>query len=118
MRDLFGDPVPHMNLAFSDVDLRTHRRAREIMQELLQAAAVKNITQDKLSPYSFGAHHMGTCRMSDDPDHGVVDRDCRVHGVSNLYVVGGSVFPSAGALQPSLTIAALALRMADHLWPA
>jgi choline dehydrogenase-like flavoprotein len=118
VRDLFGDPVPHLNLAFSDVDLRTQRRAREVMQELLQAADVKEITQDKFSSYSFGAHHMGTCRMSDDPDHGVVDRDCRVHGVSNLYVVGGSVFPSAGALQPSLTIAALALRMADHLWPA
>ncbi len=55
---------------------------------------------------------MGTCRMSDDPDKGVVDRNCRVHGVSNLYVVGGSVFPTSGALQPSLTIAALALR-----WP-
>ena len=55
--------------------------------------------------------------MADDPDQGVVDRDCRVHGVSNLYVAGGSVFPTAGALQPSSTIAALALRLADHLWP-
>jgi choline dehydrogenase-like flavoprotein len=56
--------------------------------------------------------------MSDDPDQGVVDRNCRVHGVSNLFVAGGSVFPTAGALQPSLTIAALALRLGEHLWPA
>ncbi len=67
---------------------------------------------------SFGAHHLGTCRMADDPADGVVDRDCRVHGIDNLYVAGGSVFPTAGALQPSSTIAALALRLSDHLWPA
>jgi choline dehydrogenase-like flavoprotein len=53
--------------------------------------------------------------MSDDPDQGVVDRNCRVHGTGNLFVVGGSVFPTGGAVQPSLTIAALSLRLADHL---
>jgi choline dehydrogenase-like flavoprotein len=118
VRDLFGDPVPHLRLAFSDLDRRTQRRGREIMHELLTAAGAQDIAQDELSSTSFGAHHMGTCRMSDDPDQGVVDRHCRVHGVSNLYVVGGSVFPTSGALQPSLTIAALALRLADHLWSA
>jgi choline dehydrogenase-like flavoprotein len=116
VRDLFGDPVPHLNLAFSDVDRRTQQRARQIMAELLTAAGARDIEQDTLDSTSFGAHHMGTCRMADDPDHGVVDRNCRVHGVSNLYVVGGSVFPTAGALQPSSTIAALALRAAEHLW--
>jgi choline dehydrogenase-like flavoprotein len=53
--------------------------------------------------------------MADEPDKGVVDRDCRVHGVSNLFVAGSSVFPTGGALQPSLTVAALTLRLADHL---
>jgi choline dehydrogenase-like flavoprotein len=114
-RDLFGDPVPHINLAFSDIDRQTHRRAREVMGEFLSAAGVKTVIQDPLSPSSFASHHMGTCRMADDPDQGVVDRNCRVHGISNLYVAGGSVFPTAGAVQPSLTIAALALRLADHL---
>jgi choline dehydrogenase-like flavoprotein len=56
--------------------------------------------------------------MSDDPDKGVVDRNGRVHGVWNLFVAGASVFPTGGALQPSLTIAAPALRMADLLYPA
>ncbi|MFB7891629.1 GMC oxidoreductase [Microbacterium sp. NPDC056044] len=62
-----------------------------------------------------GAHHIGTTRMSRDPSDGVVDRDCRVHGVDNLYVVGSSVMPTSGHANPTLTIVALALRLADHL---
>ena len=62
-----------------------------------------------------GSHHMGTTRMHDDPTRGVVDRNCKVHGIDNLYVTGGSVFPTSGAANPTLTIVALALRLADHL---
>ena len=60
-------------------------------------------------------HHIGTTRMHHDPSLGVVNEDCRVHGVANLYVAGSSVFPTAGAANPTLTIVALALRLADHL---
>lgn len=60
-------------------------------------------------------HHLGTTRMTDDPKRGVVDRNCRVHGVYNLYIAGGSVFATAGATNPTLTIVALSLRLADHL---
>ena len=60
-------------------------------------------------------HHMGTTRMHRDPSLGAVNEDCRVHGVANLYVAGSSVFPTAGAANPTLTITALALRLADHL---
>ena len=60
-------------------------------------------------------HHMGTTRMHSDPSLGVVDENCRVHGLSNLYVAGSSVFPTGGASNPTLTIIALALRLADHL---
>jgi choline dehydrogenase-like flavoprotein len=60
-------------------------------------------------------HHMGTTRMHKDPKHGVVDPNCRVHGLSNLYVAGSSVFPTAGHANPTLTIVALALRLADHI---
>ena len=62
-----------------------------------------------------GSHHMGTTRMHDDPTRGVVDRNCKVHGIDNLYVTGGSVFPTSGAANPTLTIVALTLRLADHL---
>jgi choline dehydrogenase-like flavoprotein len=115
VRDLFGDPVPHIHLAFGAVDRRTQLRAAEIVRQLLWEAGVRDISQDPLSAYSYAAHHMGTCRMADNPEAGVVDSNCRVHGISNLYVVGGSVFPSGGAVQPTLTIAALSLRLADHL---
>lgn len=62
-----------------------------------------------------GYHHMGGTRMSDDPRTGVVDADCKVHGMANLHVAGSSVFPTAGWANPTLTIVALALRLADRL---
>jgi choline dehydrogenase-like flavoprotein len=60
-------------------------------------------------------HHMGTTRMHDDPKQGVVDANCRVHGLENLHVAGSSVFTTSGQANPTLTIVALALRLADHL---
>jgi choline dehydrogenase-like flavoprotein len=60
-------------------------------------------------------HHMGATRMASDASRGVVDEHCRVHGVDNLFVAGSSVFPTCGATNPTLTIVALALRLADHL---
>ena len=60
-------------------------------------------------------HHMGTTRMHPDPKHGVVDEDCRVHGLSNLFVAGSSVLPTGGACTVTLTLVALAIRLADHL---
>jgi choline dehydrogenase-like flavoprotein len=60
-------------------------------------------------------HHMGTTRMAADPAQGVVDATCRVHGTGNLYLAGSSVFPTTGNANPTLTIVALALRLADHL---
>jgi choline dehydrogenase-like flavoprotein len=60
-------------------------------------------------------HHIGTTRMAATAERGVVDPDCRVHGIENLYVAGSSVFPTSGCSNPTLTILALALRLADHL---
>ena len=60
-------------------------------------------------------HHIGTTRMADDPAQGVVDRDCAVHGLAGVYASGGSVFPTSGFANPTLTIVALSLRLADHL---
>lgn len=63
-----------------------------------------------------GGHpHMCTSRMSADPGEGVVDADCKVHGVSNLYVGGSSVFATGGYATPTYTIVQLALRLGDHL---
>lgn len=61
------------------------------------------------------AHSLGTTRMSDDPKQGVVDTKCRVHDVAGLYVAGGSIFPTSGHANPTLTILALAIRLADQI---
>lgn len=66
-------------------------------------------------PILGGYHHMGTTRMSLDPSQGVVDADCRVFSTRNLFIAGSSVFTTGGAANPTLTIVALALRLADHL---
>lgn len=65
--------------------------------------------------FSPSRHHIGTTRMHADPGKGVVDANARVHGVENLFVAGSSVFPTAGIANPTLTLLALALKLADHL---
>lgn len=64
---------------------------------------------------SGGHHHMGTTRMSESSEKGVVDSDCKIHAVENLYVAGSSVYPTSGVANPTLTLVALALRISDHL---
>ena len=60
-------------------------------------------------------HHMGTTRMASEPSQGVVNAECQVFGTDNLYVAGSSVFPTGGCANPTLTLVALTLRLADHL---
>jgi choline dehydrogenase-like flavoprotein len=80
------------------------------------AGVVETAREDSAGvDFTDASHHMGTTRMSTDPKQGVVDADCRVHGVANLYVTGSSVFPMCGNANPTWTIVALALRLADHL---
>lgn len=67
---------------------------------------------------SSSAHHLGTARMADSPAHGVVDRDLKVFGVANLFICDGSVFPTAGNVNPSLTIVALGRKLGKHLLSA
>lgn len=66
-------------------------------------------------PIGVGYHHMCTTRMATDPTRGVVDADCRVHDLGNLYVAGSAAFATGGVSTPTLTITALALRLAEHL---
>jgi len=62
-----------------------------------------------------GWHHMGTTRMTDDRKQGVVDSNCRVHGIDNLYIGGSSCYVTAGAVNPTLTLIAFTLRLSDHI---
>jgi choline dehydrogenase-like flavoprotein len=65
--------------------------------------------------YTDASHHIGTTRMSKNSQAGVVDENCKVHGVQNLFIAGSSVFPTCGYANPTWTIVALGLRLADRL---
>lgn len=117
--DPFGNRRAHVRWRLSELEYRTARASLEVMAE---DAGRFGLGRIRLEPNlrleaacSPGFHHMGTTRMSDDPARGVVDRDCRVHGVDNLFVAGSSVFPTSGYANPTFTLLALALRLADHL---
>lgn len=121
-RDLLGQRRVAVNWQVRERDLANARRAVELaaleVGRLGLGRAFAAILDDASrwpSNLEAGRHHCGTTRMSTDPSNGVVDGDCLVHGVSNLYVAGSSVFPTIGYANPTLTIVALALRIADTI---
>ena len=96
--------------------VRSVMRLQDLLRTRLKEAGIGTLENPEVEvTFTDASHHMGTTRMSNDPKSGVVDRDCKVHGVRNLFVAGGSVFPSAGHKNPTLTLVALALRLTDHL---
>jgi len=101
---------------------RTFDRTLAILADDMRKSGVAEVALD--APLEGGKwpadiegtwHHMGTTRMHDSPSQGVVDSNCKVHGMSNLYIAGSSVFPTAGANFPTITLAALAFRLAEHI---
>ncbi len=93
--------------------------AKLLAQELgrVSKGRVQMVLNDEVpwpNPW-FGGHHIGTTRMHDDPKQGVVDKNCRLHSLENFYIAGSSVFPTPGCSNPTLTVVAMALRLADHL---
>lgn len=119
--DPFGRPMAHLIWDLSELDKWTAYRGIELVAQAVGAKDVGRVRieverKDVFPPTTgWGHHHMGTTRMHDDPKQGVVNHDCQVHGVSNLFVAGSSVFPTSGTATPTLTIVALAARLADHL---
>jgi choline dehydrogenase-like flavoprotein len=114
-RDALGLPRPKLDWKVSELERRTVDRGLRVLAEELGAAQQGRIWQERSDAVSVSSHHMGTTRMSADARSGVVDRNLRVHGVSNLYVAGSSVFPTSGYCNPTLSIVALSLRLAGHL---
>ena len=118
--DSLGMPRVDLKWQLHPEDTRSMRRALELVGAELAAAGLGRVWTstegDELSWVTNpGGHHMGTARMSDDPDEGVVDRDCRCHDVENLYIAGSAVFTTGAAPNPTLTVVALAERLARHL---
>jgi choline dehydrogenase-like flavoprotein len=95
---------------------RERNRAREYARELRELfEPYRPFTLSVSQDNKVIAHVCGTCRFGDDPKTSVLDRNCRAHGLENLYVADASFFPSSGGINPSLTIAAGALRLGEHL---
>ena len=123
-RDQLGMPRVEVNWKLNDLVRRTADRTLELLAQELRMTGVAQVELDpKIEGGVWPAtmekegtwHHMGTTRMHESALHGVVDADCRVHDMANLYIAGSSVFPTAGANFPTITIAALSLRLAEHI---
>jgi len=124
-RDAFGLNRVRLDWKTTELDRRTALRGDEIVGEELARLGIGRL--EPLPPdeaeatgpwpanFEGGWHQIGTTRMHEEPRHGVVDADCRVHGMENLFITGSSVFPTEGVAPPTLTIVALALRLAGHL---
>lgn len=123
--DEFGMPRLEARIQFSEVDHRTCSTFVRLFKKRFEEAGLGtfDLTEDEErlldhpDPMDFNsnAHHVGTTRMSEKPEDGVVDTNCRVHSVDNLYVAGASVFPTSSHANPTLLIVVLGMRLADHL---
>jgi choline dehydrogenase-like flavoprotein len=119
--DALGVPRVRVTWGVGEQEERTYRRALAMLLDELDRlepgiAAASIAEQDPWPAQLTGTwHHIGSTRMHREPGRGVVDSDCRVHGIDNLFVTGSSVFPASGSAAPTLTIIQLSLRLADHL---
>ena len=122
-RDSLGLPKLRIDFRFDQEDIASVVRAHELLDKDLQAAglgklrwrygdgahaAVADAARD-------GYHQLGGAVISDAPADGVVDRNCQAHGLENLFIASGCVFPTGGQANPTLTIVALACRLAEHI---
>lgn len=123
-KDALGMPRAKLDWRVTDLDKHSIRTfyellGREMGRTNTGRVQIKDwlLSDDKTWPsfISGGWHHMGTLRMNTDPKQGVTDPNCRVHGIDNLYIGGAAVYPTAGAVNPTFTLVALSLRLAEHL---
>ena len=110
--DRFGLPKARVDVRYGENERRLFAAMRTESRRILEASGVE-ILDDQVEPRTN--HELGGCRMGNDPTKSVVNAFCQSHDVQNLFVVDGSVFPSASEKNPTLTIMALAARTADHI---
>jgi choline dehydrogenase-like flavoprotein len=123
-RDALEMPRVKLDWQLTDLDERSIKKTHELIGEEAGRVAVGRVklmdwllTDEPMWPSILGGgwHHMGTTRMHEDPGHGVVYADCKVHGLANLFMAGSEVFPTAGAANSTLSLVAMTLRLSDHL---
>jgi hypothetical protein len=120
--DSFGLRQLIIDLRYSALDVDTVIRSHKLLDAYIRKLGVgflsyrhEDLAAAVLRQASDGYHQLGTTRMAASPKDGVVDVDCRVHGIGNLYVASSSVFPTSGQANPTLTVLALSVRLAMHL---
>jgi choline dehydrogenase-like flavoprotein len=119
-RDRLGRPLPSVHWRWDELSRRSVHGAARILAASFARAGLGRLEMPRgdqpLLPNALGInHHIGATRIHTDPKQGVVDANCKVHGVSNLFITGSSVFPTGGYANPTLTIIALAIRLADRV---
>jgi choline dehydrogenase-like flavoprotein len=121
-KDRLGVPVARLHWDLTDLDRHTLKVAVARLRRAFDASGVARLNvpidlDDKQWPSNIGCswHHCGMTRMHHDPKRGVVDANSRVHGIQNLYIAGSSVFTTNGHGNPTLTVIALTLRLADRI---
>jgi choline dehydrogenase-like flavoprotein len=119
-RDQLGQRRLQVHYGVSGDDRARIRRSMTLIGEEFDRLGYGTVVVDDAAriddmAFTDGTHQMGLLRMAHSPRDGVVDAECRVHGSANLFVAGSAVFPTAGAVGPTLTIAALACRVADRV---
>ncbi|WP_019670278.1 GMC oxidoreductase [Eudoraea adriatica] len=124
-KDALGVPRPQLHWELTHLDKYSLRKFYHILGLQMGKAGIGRVKleeflwdeNDNAMPDQLGGgwHHMGTTRMSEDPNKGVVDANCKVHGISNLFIAGSGCFSTAGAPNPTLTLVALSLRLSDYL---
>jgi choline dehydrogenase-like flavoprotein len=110
-RDQYGLRIPRVTYSFCDNDRRLIAHSLRFMRQSLQATGARDIWDED----DDTCHLNGTARMGDDPASSVVNADCRSWDIPNLWICDGSVFPTVGGVNPSLTIQAIACRTADRI---
>jgi choline dehydrogenase-like flavoprotein len=120
--DALGMPRAALDWRLSEQDRLTMYKGLRLIGEEIGRSGLGRVQlryQDLEQPLPTGVtgdyHHMGTTRMHENPRYGVVDKNCRLHGIANLHVAGSSVFTTSGSANPTLPLLALALRLADRL---
>lgn len=119
-RDVLGSRMPRLHWEWRAIDIDSVQRTLVLLGRELERSSIGRLRVSECDgrPFVMHAglhHHMGTTRMHTDPTRGVVDGDCRVHDTPNVFIAGSSVFPTGGYINPTLTIMALSIRLADRL---
>jgi choline dehydrogenase-like flavoprotein len=119
--DALGVPIVKLNWALKDIDYRTFSVGQRLVTDELRRLGMGSFKLEEITPDLVGAsveghyHHIGTTRMGRSVRDSVVNSDCRVHDVGNLYMAGSSVFPTSGYSGPTMMVVAFTLRLADYI---